>query len=68
MPQRIPGIHHVTAIAGDPQQNLDFYASFLGLPLSELGQHLKLAPWLGPQRTRIEGLLTRLKLPKSGAR
>ncbi len=27
----IRGIHHVTAIAGDPQRNLDFYAGFLGL-------------------------------------
>ena len=27
------GIHHVTAIAGDPQRNLDFYAGFLGLRL-----------------------------------
>ncbi|MEN8376342.1 MAG: VOC family protein [Gemmatimonadota bacterium] len=25
------GIHHVTAIAGDPQRNLDFYAGTLGL-------------------------------------
>jgi predicted esterase/catechol 2,3-dioxygenase-like lactoylglutathione lyase family enzyme len=25
------GIHHVTAIAGDPQRNLDFYAGILGL-------------------------------------
>src|SRR5918911_1647464 len=25
------GIHHVTAIAGDPQRNLDFYAGMLGL-------------------------------------
>ena len=25
-----PGIHHVTAIAGDPQRNLDFYAVTLG--------------------------------------
>jgi glyoxalase family protein len=25
------GIHHVTAIAGDPQQNLDFYTGVLGL-------------------------------------
>jgi glyoxalase family protein len=29
----IPGIHHVTAIAGDPQANYDFYAGFLGLRL-----------------------------------
>jgi predicted esterase/catechol 2,3-dioxygenase-like lactoylglutathione lyase family enzyme len=27
----ILGIHHVTAIAGDPQRNLDFYAGILGL-------------------------------------
>lgn len=29
--QAIRGIHHVTAIAGDPQRNLDFYVGFLGL-------------------------------------
>lgn len=28
-----PGIHHVTAIASDPQQNLDFYAGVLGMRL-----------------------------------
>jgi glyoxalase family protein len=28
---RVLGIHHVTAIAGDPQRNLDFYAGILGL-------------------------------------
>jgi glyoxalase family protein len=27
------GIHHVTAIAGDPQRNLDFYVGVLGLRL-----------------------------------
>ena len=33
MTDRTPtaGIHHVTAIAGDPQQNLDFWAETLGL-------------------------------------
>jgi catechol 2,3-dioxygenase-like lactoylglutathione lyase family enzyme len=30
------GIHHVTAIAGDPQRNLDFYAGVLGLRLVKL--------------------------------
>jgi predicted esterase/catechol 2,3-dioxygenase-like lactoylglutathione lyase family enzyme len=30
---RILGIHHVTAIASDPQRNLDFYAGLLGLRL-----------------------------------
>ena len=29
----IGGIHHVTAIAGNAQRNLDFYAGFLGLRL-----------------------------------
>ena len=29
----ITGIHHVTAIAGDPQENLDFYAGVLGMRL-----------------------------------
>jgi glyoxalase family protein len=30
---RILGIHHVTAIASDPQRNLDFYGGLLGLRL-----------------------------------
>lgn len=29
----ILGIHHITAIAGEPQKNLDFYAGVLGLRL-----------------------------------
>jgi glyoxalase family protein len=32
----ITGIHHVTAIAGDPQRNLDFYTNVLGLRLVKL--------------------------------
>jgi glyoxalase family protein len=36
MDQHILGIHHVTAIAGDPQQNLEFYTEFLGLRLVKL--------------------------------
>jgi glyoxalase family protein len=31
MPEPIVGLHHVTAIASDPQQNLDFYTELLGL-------------------------------------
>ena len=30
------GIHHVTAIAGEPQANIDFYAGLLGLRLVKL--------------------------------
>ena len=33
MAETTHGIHHITAIAGDPQQNIDFYAGILGLRL-----------------------------------
>lgn len=33
MDKKLPGIHHVTAIASDPQENVDFYAGLLGLRL-----------------------------------
>lgn len=33
MQQTIAGLHHVTAIAGDPQRNLDFYVGTLGFRL-----------------------------------
>jgi glyoxalase family protein len=36
MEKTIPGIHHITAIASDPQRNLDFYAGTLGLRLVKL--------------------------------
>ncbi len=32
----ITGIHHITAIAGEPQRNLDFYTGVLGLRLVKL--------------------------------
>ena len=32
----ILGVHHVTAIASDPQQNVDFYAGVLGLRLVKM--------------------------------
>ena len=31
MAKPIVGLHHVTAIASDPQRNLDFYTEVLGL-------------------------------------
>ena len=31
--KQLLGIHHITALAGDPQQNLDFYSGLLGLRL-----------------------------------
>ncbi|GAB4419157.1 MAG: ring-cleaving dioxygenase [Bacteroidia bacterium] len=33
MPQDIHTLHHVTALAGDPQRNLDFYIGLLGMRL-----------------------------------
>ena len=33
MSERIPGIHHITAVAGDAQRNFDFYSGLLGLRL-----------------------------------
>jgi glyoxalase family protein len=33
MEQLINGLHHITALADDPQKNLDFYAGILGLRL-----------------------------------
>jgi catechol 2,3-dioxygenase-like lactoylglutathione lyase family enzyme len=33
MTQTLPGIHHVTAIASDPQRNVEFYTQVLGLRL-----------------------------------
>src|SRR6202142_4347381 len=36
MKQDITGIHHLTAIAGEPQTNIDFYAELLGLRLIKL--------------------------------
>ena len=31
MENKILGLHHITAIAGDPQRNYDFYTGILGL-------------------------------------
>lgn len=36
MSNEILGIHHVTAIAGEPQRNVDFYTGLLGLRLVKL--------------------------------
>jgi len=33
MNESTPGLHHVSAIAGDPQENVDFYTEVLGLRL-----------------------------------
>src|SRR5271166_7214055 len=32
-PPHLAGLHHVTAICGDPQRNIDFYQRILGLRL-----------------------------------
>jgi glyoxalase family protein len=33
---RVTGLHHVTVIAGDPQQNLEFYTGVMGMKLVKL--------------------------------
>ena len=33
MKKKTAGIHHITAIVGHPQENIDFYAGVLGLRL-----------------------------------
>src|SRR4029079_7164438 len=33
MKKLVTGIHHITALASDPQKNIDFYAGILGLRL-----------------------------------
>ena len=33
MEEKILGLHHITAIAGDAQRNFDFYTKVLGLRL-----------------------------------
>ena len=33
MKPTLHGLHHITALASDPQRNIDFYAGFLGLRL-----------------------------------
>ena len=38
MTQGVSGLHHVTAIASDPQRNLDFYIRVLGLRLVNDGR------------------------------
>ena len=36
MKHELPGLHHITAIASDPQQNVDFYTGVLGLRLVKI--------------------------------
>ena len=36
MTATIPGLHHVTAITANPQENIDFYCGVLGLRLVKL--------------------------------
>lgn len=33
MSDNITGLHHITVIAGDPQENLDFYVGVMGMRL-----------------------------------
>lgn len=73
MSSPIEGIHHITAVRGDPVRNLRFCRDVLGLrfikktvsfavdePLETLGTEIKLPAIHEPLRARIEKALPRL--------
>jgi glyoxalase family protein len=41
MSAQTTGIHHVTAISGEPQRNVDFYVGVLGLRLVKNSPYAK---------------------------
>ena len=61
MPENVPGIHHVTAITGDAQRNVDFYVGVLGLRFVKKTvnfdvpntYHLYYGDWLGTPGTAM---------------
>jgi glyoxalase family protein len=61
MPASVPGIHHVTAITGDVQRNVDFYVGVLGLRFIKKTvnfdvpdtYHLYFGDWLGTPGTAM---------------
>lgn len=61
MPENVPGIHHVTAITGDVQRNVDFYVTVLGLRFIKKTvnfdvpdtYHLYFGDWLGTPGTAM---------------
>ena len=60
----ILGIHHITAIAGDPQRNIGFYTGpMVDKKEEELGQKLLLPKWLEPDRKYLEKILPKVKVP-----
>ena len=66
------GIHHITAIAGDPQRNLDFYAGVLGLRLVKLTvnfddpRDLSLLLWRRDRPSRLDPHVLSLAHGRSG--
>ena len=65
----ITRIHHVTAIASDPQPNLDFEIATdppgfaIDEPREHLGERLMLPEWLEPHRADVERRLPKLVRP-----
>jgi glyoxalase family protein len=61
VPETVPGIHHVTAITGDAQRNVDFYVGVLGLRFVKKTvnfdvpdtYHLYYGDWLGTPGTEV---------------
>lgn len=66
VPSGLGSLHHITAIAGDPQQNVEFSPGIL-LP-GALGEQPELPPWLKPQRGVLTARLPELHVPRPGRR
>ena len=45
----VTGLHHITVIAGDPQENLDFYVGVMGIELFDLGSGQLLVNEIAPR-------------------
>ena len=65
MAKSILGVHHVTAIAGDPDPNLDFDTRLLGLPRTTLVYRMRK---LGIETCRSRRARPILQLPDEQCR
>jgi catechol 2,3-dioxygenase-like lactoylglutathione lyase family enzyme len=57
----LPGIHHIAAICGDPQRNVNFYVRLLG-------PNLMLPASPEPRRKALEARLPELRVPGLASR
>lgn len=68
MEQQLTGIHHVTAITGDPQRTLGFYSEVLGLRLVKRTVNFddpgRYHFYFGNGRGEIERVLPEVEFPR----